>query len=192
MLLYPVPQTKRVVDLCSACRRRYIIGQRSTLPDQRDCARISVRHGIMPVPASQTAPRIASHQAAQRKHSPTYQAVAGNGLIGIFGTGRHKSAAIADKPRQGELIEAHQTNPQHPSWRLGPRATIISRITRAGFGLAVHSVRRLVFVDPGLLPLPRPRHQRPAWLTHGGPDSHEPAPGTAALQTCRQEVGRPP
>jgi hypothetical protein len=66
------------------------------------------------------AARAAATDPEQRHPSSVPQPVPGDGLIGIFRTGRQMAAGIADEPGERELIQTHQPGAQQPSRRFPP------------------------------------------------------------------------
>src|SRR5690606_11528451 len=78
------------------------------------------------------AARPAAGEAEQAHEAAGPQAVAGDGLVGVFGACREMAARIADETGQGELVEPHERGADDAPRRLRPRAGPVARTPVAG------------------------------------------------------------
>ena len=76
-------------------------------------------------------PRIAARDPHGGEPAAGKEAVAGDRLIGEFGTGRLVTAGIADEARQGELVEANEADAGEAARRPRPRSGIVAALQMA-------------------------------------------------------------
>src|SRR5690606_32299889 len=91
------------------------------VPDERSVE--PLRHEVDAMGAA----RPAAGEAEQAHEAPGPQAMAGDGLIGIFRAGGEMAARIADEAGKGELVEPHQPGAEKASGRLRPGAGPVAR-----------------------------------------------------------------
>src|SRR5690606_13179055 len=107
------------------------------------------------------AARPAAHEAEQPHPTSGPKAMAGNRLIGVFGTGGEMPAGIAHESGKRELIKPDERRAHDPPRRLGPGAGPVSRLSAhwlfkrflmriAGCGTSLRAVRHTVtqLIDP--------------------------------------------
>ncbi len=74
----------------------------------------------------------ATHDPEQSHPTAVPQSVTGHRFVGIFRTGRHMSAGIADKGGQRELIKPYQAGTEHPARRFAPWIGKIAGLALSG------------------------------------------------------------